>query len=317
MNYTAMPRYETKRPGSRWEPQFTQSAYRYSTLFFDSVIQAGSFEKIWKSDHLIPRRLRERLKTAVAPLENVPESEKDWHPGSNGQVLDLVHPSLYPIVYNRTPVRRKGAAGSVTLEAPLAKDIAPLTFALYPNSIEKFVSKRFQWLPSDFAISDTGKVSLSSPYINNIHPIHHADLYTVILDVLERALPMFERVLSDLRRPLLPMRIKAIEVGYRVSDKFECAPCLWDDYHPWPERDGSSSPGYTQGDWFWKRDPHIPQGRPYNGDLEKVRKTVSLNGQTVQCIVKLANIVLTPENPEYLGGKWHVEGKPSQLGYVG
>jgi len=39
-----------------------------------------------------------------------------------------------------------------------------------------------------------------------------------------------------------------------------------------------------------------------------VQKTVSLNGLTIQCIVKLADIVLTPEKPKYAGGKWHVEG---------
>lgn len=36
--------------------------------------------------------------------------------------------------------------------------------------------------------------------------------------------------------------------------------------------------------------------------------TEKLNGKTVKVIVKLANIVLTPENPVYLGGSWHVEG---------
>jgi hypothetical protein len=28
----------------------------------------------------------------------------------------------------------------------------------------------------------------------------------------------------------------------------------------------------------------------------------------LQVIVKLANIVLTPNKPAYAGGKWHVEG---------
>ena len=190
------------------------------------------------------------------------------------------------------------------MEAPSAKDISPLTFALYSNGIEKFISERFQWLPSDFTVSDTGKASLSSSYINNVHPARHADLYTVIPEILERTLPMFERVLSDLRRPLLPMRIETTEVGHWPSPKFYSAPCLWDDFPPWPEEKDSTS----LGDWFWTQNPHIPRGRPYNGELEEIQKTVSLNGETIQCIVKLANIVLTPENPEYPGGKWHVEG---------
>ena len=39
----------------------------------------------------------------VAVLENVPDNEKDWHPGSNNQVLDLVHPSLYCFVNRVSP----------------------------------------------------------------------------------------------------------------------------------------------------------------------------------------------------------------------
>lgn len=225
-------------------------------------------------------------------------------------MLNLVHPSLYPIVYERTLVRRQDDNGLVALETPSAKHIFPLTFALYPNSIEGFISKRFQWLPSDFIVSSTGKVSLSSPYINNIHPTHHADLHTVIPEILERALPIFERVLSDLRRPLLPMRIKTTEIGFFSSTKPDSVPCLWDDYPPWPSAEDSNSPGFNETDWYWAQNPRIPEGRPYAGELGKVQKTVSLDGQTIQCIVKLANIVLTPENPEYPGGKWHVEGKP-------
>ena len=71
------------------------------------------------------------------------------------------------------------------------------------------------------------------------------------------------------------------------------------------------SPDFRFVDWFMARDPRLPEGRPYDGDLERVQKTVSLSGQTVQCIVKLVNIVLTPEKPEYPGGKWHTEGQPS------
>lgn len=32
-------------------------------------------------------------------------------------------------------------------------------------------------------------------------------------------------------------------------------------------------------------------------------------GRPLQVIVKLANIELTPEKPDYEGGSWHIEGK--------
>ncbi|KAG9008458.1 hypothetical protein FRB90_008875 [Tulasnella sp. 427] len=65
-------------------------------------IQQSCFSRIYESDGLIPQELYERLKAAVKALEDVPEGHKDWRPGSNGQVIDLIHPSFYPIVYERT-----------------------------------------------------------------------------------------------------------------------------------------------------------------------------------------------------------------------
>jgi hypothetical protein len=51
---------------------------------------------------------------------------------------------------------------------------------------------------------------------------------------------------------------------------------------------------------------------PGTTDL-KPEKTVDLKRdyahRGLQVIVKLANIELTPENPEYQGGTWHVEGQ--------
>jgi hypothetical protein len=44
----------------------------------------------------------------VKPLGGVPPRKKDWHPGSDEKVLDLVHPSLFPLVYGRTRALGKG-----------------------------------------------------------------------------------------------------------------------------------------------------------------------------------------------------------------
>jgi hypothetical protein len=58
-----------------------------------------------KSDNLIPARPESALVQAVAPFQSLPDDENGWHPGSRGQVLDLVHPSLYPLVHGRSVVR--------------------------------------------------------------------------------------------------------------------------------------------------------------------------------------------------------------------
>jgi len=46
----------------------------------------------------------------------------------------------------------------------------------------------------------------------------------------------------------------------------------------------------------------------YDGDLEVMKNRISLRGRTLQVIVKLTNVVLTPEKPRHPGGRWHVEG---------
>jgi len=196
----------------------------------------------------------------VTPLEAVPDSEMDWHPGSYGLVLNLVHPALYPIIYGRTMGKLPGSDTATVLEPPELRGAEP-----------KFVSKRFQFLPSDFFVDGEGKVTLISPYINNIHPIRHRELYSVIPEVLQHALPMFEQVLSDLLRPLLPVRIATS--GYKPRGPVNV------DCH-----------------------------QKYGGNLEVMNNRISLKGRTLQVIVRLANIVLTPERPEYPGGKWHAEG---------
>ncbi len=72
-------------------------------------VKAGIFEKsgmvtaydadVVKSDSAVSEELRNALIKSVKPLEDVPPHQRDWHPGSDGKVLDLVHPSLFPLVY--------------------------------------------------------------------------------------------------------------------------------------------------------------------------------------------------------------------------
>ena len=157
--------------------------------------------------------------------------------------------------------KMSGSETATVLEPPELEDANPM-----------FVSRHFQLLPSDFSVDGDGRVTLVSPYINNIHPTRHKELLSVIPEILQHAIPMFERVLSDLLRPLLPMRTA-------------------------PPRSDKTGPGEV-----------LDRVRKYDGNLEVMNDRISLKGRTLQVIVRLTNIVLTPERPEYPGGEWHVEG---------
>jgi len=253
-----------------------------------SCRQVGPYERIWRSDSLISSDLRDQLVAAISPLENVPDGEKDWHPRSDNQVLDLVHPSLYPLVYNRTFVKDPHT-GKCEVSKP-------------PDHLSYTISQKFQWLPSDFAVAEDGTVTLVSPYINNVHPQKHVALESVIPKLLERAIPLWERVLSDMRRTLLPLRVGS-EVDGSLPD------CLFAESGT-PDHDSDDEHITNRDAWLSKKDMKLPVAKEkYSGDLDVMKApTVSLKGTTIQCIIKLANIVLTPEKPEYPGGKWHVEG---------
>ncbi|KAG0200516.1 hypothetical protein BGX33_010963 [Mortierella sp. NVP41] len=241
-----------------------------------------------RSDGLIPEELKTRLLACVEKLENRPDHLKDWHPGSNKQVLDLLHPSLFPFVAGRTRVMEKEAipaldsigGGEVMKEAPRARDLRP-----------SFYSKKFQWIPTDFDVSSDGKVKAKS-YINNLHPVEHKEMYSILEEILGMFLPMFEEVLAEM------------EVFETREHKLTADPFTW----------YGEEPNFMDMDeiaWFQQHYPKplaIPEFVPKK-DLARYNLTT---GRPLQVIVKLANIELTPEHPKYEGGSWHVEGMANE-----
>src|SRR6195952_342862 len=72
---------------------------------FTEVFDANA--TVYISDTAVSHETKMALRLGVAPLENVRDALKDWHPGSDGKVLDLVHPSLYPLMYGTSRFLRE------------------------------------------------------------------------------------------------------------------------------------------------------------------------------------------------------------------
>ncbi|KAF7354698.1 hypothetical protein MSAN_01383500 [Mycena sanguinolenta] len=268
-------------------------------------IESGPFDAIWYSDRLISNELSDRLRAATAELENSPDNLKDWHPRSNGQVLDLVHPSLYCVVYGRTRY------SNLTMpEPPPCFNPPEVDDDWTKDHIRKMdsVSPRFCWLPSDFSIDTTdGSAKLISPYINNLHPTKHKAMYRVIESALSSFVPLFEHVLSqingqdkDIFRDIPPgsgrMKTKMTYgtwAGYNSKSVGETIPCIWSEGEVQYE-DGMTDAEYEK---LCEEAPKVlPEAHEeYTGELEKTIAPYSLRGRTIQCIIKLANIHLTPE----------------------
>ncbi|KAG8911880.1 hypothetical protein FRC01_005430, partial [Tulasnella sp. 417] len=267
-------------------------------------IQPSCHARIWESDELISQDLKSRLMRAGAILENVPDEEKDWHSQYSDQVLNLVHPSLFFAVYGRTPSWNPSYS-----ERRLEPLKAP------QREMENWAySPKFSWIPTDFQLGTNGAPARALGYINNVHPHHHKDLVSVIESLVGRFSLLWDRVLTDIHPDNDPLLGTQKVVGsYTWTYPLET---------PAPQRQGRRSVGIM--DILRRREArnahrtiNLPtvheQGYRGSGqDITRRKNTYSIQGKIVQVIVKLANIHLTPEKPEFPGGSWHVEGMANE-----
>ncbi|WP_405624577.1 DUF4246 domain-containing protein [Streptomyces sp. NBC_01396] len=250
-------------------------------------VEVSAVDGVWQSDTLVDDKLRSRLREAVQVLEEVPEAERDWHPGSDGQVLDLVHPSLFCLV------REVSGAHERAWQNPTDR------YSKYE------FSEKFQWLPTDVDISDDGDATFRS-YVNNVHPETHRELASVLPDLFARLRPLLENVLTDLRHPR-PLRIKVDPFGWYDSEPEYPNKSSYSDHAAYTDALSAWDDAYEN--WRENRRPAIPDAPAFTPpELPDESARVDLRGRRLQVIVKLATIHLTPEKPEYSGGSWHVEG---------
>lgn len=267
---------------------------------------------IIKSDTAISSELKEALRIGAAPLEDIPDRLKDWHPGSDGKVLDLAHPSLFPLIYGRSRVLPsgivelqncasyigKGEIASLPDDTEISVDRSGAILDTWSGTDPKFWSKNFQWLPCD--VKFAGENVKITSYINNLHPTLHPKLYSVIENFIAKSIPLWNLALSS------------THAGREVR--------IPHDYTDYDYPRGRTPPKEVQDDWDaqneWTRANRVlqrPEPRDYESYQRPVNDQVDLQKefgeQGLQVIVKLANIELTPEKPTYDGGSWHVEGQ--------
>ncbi|RDA92039.1 hypothetical protein CP533_0984 [Ophiocordyceps camponoti-saundersi (nom. inval.)] len=219
-----------------------------------------------KSDNLMPQDLTERLKTEVGLLENVPEDLKDWHPGSEGKVLDLVHPSLWPLLYGRSRIMRNQRIGlkecldfcgrGFLVPRPDEADDASI-WDWRSQGVIPSISTKFQWLPCDVDIDEKGGATISS-YINNLHPVKHAELYPVIQSFVEKSLPAWDLMYRWVKHfPVQRLRAKRVIVKLA-------------NIHLTPEK-----PSYDGGSWHseGQLNEHICATALYYYDNENITES--------------------------------------------
>lgn len=183
-------------------------------------------------------KLRNELIDAVKTLEDVPHRLKDWHPGTDETVLDLVHPSLYPVVWGVTRALEEGTVPLDDCIRCTGKGKPVDAYSPAPEPTHRGwggppmpnLYGSFQWLPAQVEVKDGGARIIS--YINNLHPVKHKSLYGILERILTATLPLFEETLSGFQENF---RINIEGTG---SDDYKFPPGL---YYEVPNREGRKS----------------------------------------------------------------------------
>ncbi|KAJ5812713.1 hypothetical protein N7447_009736 [Penicillium robsamsonii] len=315
----------------KWREEIAKSGQDVTPKMMDWIIKelqwkAGSFQEtghvtvfdvgVVKSDNAISSQLQQELRQAAAIFENAPEAQKDYHPGSDQKVVNLVHPSLFPVVYGRTRVLPDkvisvddclSSMGQGTLIPTPSEEESLVASELKLENhhhIQPRLSRKFQWLPCEVHIDDS-ECEITS-YINNVHPIKHRGLYDVVEKLITRTIPLWDQTLS---RGSDHHRISYEEVEYG------------DPVGPEPTRPQDADDNFDEAEylerheeWEFSRPILLPEPREFKipGLWDSYQVTVDsgyFGSRGIQVIVKLANIELTPSKPDYEGGTWHIEGQ--------
>ena len=191
-----------------------------------------------------------------------------------------------------------------------------------PNA---WVSPKFQWLPCEVLLN--GASARIDSYINNLHPVKHSGVYSIIERFIEKALPAWDVIYRwpdefSMRRLDTRDAVNTCKVSHICNETYYgCMP------ESRPQEEGEAprdqlpldhretEVGRRDHDWFHaNHDVELPDPSPTSVpeirlDPAHVKTIGFFNGAPrVQVIVKLANIHLTPEKPSYDGGTWHIEG---------
>ena len=240
-------------------------------------IEMSPVDGVWQSDTLLTPELCDEVLHHIKELER--GSVPDWHPGSNNQVLDLVHPSLY---CNHVLQEKKNS----------------------PN---------YQWIPSEvFVTSDTAEFKSR---INNLDDVKHSKLYDVLNRIFYTvSLPLLKCVSLDWNVD----QKKGEKVGYEGDKCFSNAsypvriqPDAPDTWYEYPVRDEEDEDDEDDAyDNRTLKPLQVPKFdlRATLHRRQNAKKTNEFKFDQLQVIVKIATIVLTPESPTYPGGVWHIEG---------
>ncbi|KAJ2876989.1 hypothetical protein H4R27_006283 [Coemansia aciculifera] len=140
-----------------------------------SNIRLSAADGVWFSDTLIDAEITSKFKNYADILESVPDRLKDYYPNDHSRVLNLIDPSLFPLIYSRSKLRHYASTSPQILlglenagEFPGSLDEWRKALSVtkdgesdyyLPIGDRQYVSYSsdiISWLPSEFRVDDNG-----------------------------------------------------------------------------------------------------------------------------------------------------------------
>ncbi|OMJ20735.1 hypothetical protein AYI70_g3922 [Smittium culicis] len=297
----------------------------------------GPVDRTFISDTVIPLNLNESLICLASKLEAAMKKNLNIQLYPNNQTLDLIDPSLYPVVFGETRAISKNLEPDHVVDWKSvigAGDISNVIHNLHnnlnstthsTNSVAKYdcYSSKYQWLPTEFGIDSAGNAKILS-YINNLHPDTHKELYTTIEKIFQLFIPLIQNTLIDSitsniinRSPRIPTDSYYDESFEEFSERI----CISEGLLTKTQSLNSKSDKFDIDDLeidiiedlYDRYDEEKIVEPPNNINFDPARllnnqTTIDLSNTRLQVFVKIESITLTPENPKYHGELYHVDG---------
>jgi hypothetical protein len=147
------------------------------------------------ADGVIPTELQKRLMQQIDDFAS-DQPFIDYHPHSDNQVRNVVHPALYPYVKGVSPL---SFPNDEIPPAAYSQETNVPTLLLQNSNYwgrRYEASSQYQWLPTYFDINQDGDCEIYD-YINNLVPREkYEDLYTSLAQLFSHALPFLESVFA-------------------------------------------------------------------------------------------------------------------------
>ncbi|KAL1848062.1 hypothetical protein Plec18167_008758 [Paecilomyces lecythidis] len=341
---------------ARWKKEIMDSSIDITPRMADWIIEELRFKAkihehslaigfyngdVTKSDCIIDPELRHRLLECSKQLNDVQQHLNEYTPDSGWTELDVVQPTLFPLIFGRSRILKDKVIGiDDALEHIGQGEIIPkpadpgvtredMVWRIYSRSdinVKPF-STDFQMLPAEVQLGEDGKWHLAS-YINNLHPEKHKELYGVIEEIIEKVSGLWEMTLT----PVKDMLHSRARIEYHKVE-----------YEPLTEEAKQSHPvkehNETEADFEarcqeWKMQHYrvkqpdagefrpwavprfmienLPEDQPNPLRIEEPVKLKEEYGERgLQVYVRVLDINLTPERPEY-SNEFHVEGQMNE-----